>query len=69
MNYQKIAELRRFILRKQGKAYAEKIIPQIREAELTAMKKLTNEQRASLLEGIRIYRDAFRKAMLSGEKV
>lgn len=56
-------------LTEAGKAYAEKIIPQIREAELTAMKKLTNEQRASLLEGIRIYRDAFRKAMLSGEKV
>ncbi|HJC06235.1 MAG TPA: hypothetical protein H9704_08790 [Candidatus Enterocloster excrementipullorum] len=56
-------------LTETGKEYAEKIIPQIRRAELEAMEKLTEEQRTALLEGIRIYRDAFRAAMLPGEKL
>lgn len=49
-------------LTETGKEYAGKIIPQIRRAELEAMEKLTEEQRTALLEGIRIYRDAFRAA-------
>ncbi len=55
-------------LTEAGKEYAGKIIPQIWDAELKAMGKLTDEQRTALLEGIRIYRDAFRAAMLPGEK-
>ena len=56
-------------LTEAGKDYAEGIIPHIWKAELEAMEKLTEGQRKALLEGIRIYRDAFRTAMLSGEKV
>lgn len=56
-------------LTEAGKEYAGKIIPQIWDAELAAMEKLTDEQRTALLEGIRIYRDAFRTAMLPGEKM
>lgn len=54
-------------LTKAGEAYAARVIPRIHEAELAAMEALTSEQRESLLEGIRIYRDAFREAMLLGE--
>nr|WP_294493585.1 MarR family transcriptional regulator [uncultured Mediterraneibacter sp.] len=56
-------------LTEDGKEYARKIIPQIQKAELEAMEKLTEEQRKALLEGIRIYRDAFRAAMLPTEKM
>lgn len=51
-----------------GKEFADRIIPQIWNAELQAMEKLTPEQRSSLLEGIRIYRNAFQSAMLSGSE-
>ena len=37
--------------------------------QLEAMEKLTEEQRAALLEGIRIYRDAFRTAILPGGEI
>ncbi len=47
-----------------GRKFAMQVIPQIQKAELQAMEKLTEEQRNSLLEGIRIYREAFRAAML-----
>lgn len=50
----------------EGSAYAERVIPQIRRAELTAMEALTPQQRTALLENIRIYRSAFRSAMLPG---
>lgn len=56
-------------LTETGKEYAGKIIPQIWKAELEAMEKLTEEQRAALLEGIRIYRDAFRTAILPGGEI
>lgn len=56
-------------LTEEGKEYTQKIIPQIQKAELAAMEKLTEEQRKALLEGIRIYRDAFRAAMIPVEKV
>ncbi len=55
-------------LTQAGQAYTEQIVPQIRAAELRAMERLTEEQRKGLLEGIRIYRDAFREAMLSGRE-
>lgn len=56
-------------LTETGKEYAEKMIPQIRKAEFEAMERLTEGQRTALLEGIRIYRDAFRAAMLPGGKI
>ena len=56
-------------LTETGKEYAGKIIPQIWKAELEAMEKLTEEPCAALLEGIRIYRDAFRTAILPGGEI
>lgn len=55
-------------LTEAGREFADQIIPQIRTAEREAMENLTPEQRRTLLEGIRIYRDAFRSAMLHGGK-
>lgn len=55
-------------LSEAGRAYADRIIPQIHQAELDAMSRLSDEQRAGLLEGIRIYLSAFRTTMLPGEK-
>ena len=54
-------------LTSSGGEYANKVILHIRQAELRAMEKLTNEQRASLLNGMRIYCEAFREEMLSGK--
>lgn len=55
-------------LTKAGQEFADGIIPQIRKAEREAMENLTLEQQSTLLEGIRIYRDSFRSAMLPGGK-
>jgi DNA-binding MarR family transcriptional regulator len=51
-------------LTESGKRFAESLLPRIREAEYKAMEALTSEQREALLEGMRIYCDAFRKSML-----
>lgn len=50
-------------LTEEGRAYAQKVIPQISSAEREAMGSLTEEQRSSLLEGMRIYGKAFRAEM------
>lgn len=55
-------------LTESGQEYAKKVIPQIREAEYEAMKKLTSEQRKNLIESIRIYAEMFRKVMPAGER-
>lgn len=55
-------------LTESGRAYAEKVIPQISAAEREAMESLTEQQRGSLLEGMRIYGKAFRAAMFQKEK-
>lgn len=51
-------------LTEKGVAYAEQIIPQIREAEYAAFESLTIEQRTRLMEGMRLYTKYFRDAML-----
>ena len=50
-------------LTEEGRAYAQKVIPQISSAEREAMGSLTEEQRSSLLEGMRIYGKAVRAEM------
>ena len=55
-------------LTEAGQAFADKVIPQIREAEYGAMEQLTPEQRKSLLESMRIYSAMFRKVMPAGER-
>lgn len=54
-------------LTESGQEYADKVIPQIREAEYGAMEKLTPQQRKNLLESMRIYSEMFRKVMPAGE--
>jgi Transcriptional regulators len=54
-------------LTSDGLAYAGKVIPPIREAEIRAMERLTEEQRVSLLHGMGIYCEAFREEMFSGK--
>ena len=53
-------------LTEAGREYADKVIPQIREAEYGAMEKLTPEQRKNLIDSMRIYSAVFRKAMPAG---
>ena len=55
-------------LTKTGQEYAEKVIPQMREAEYGAMEQLTAQQRKNLLESIRIYSEMFRKVMCAGKQ-
>ena len=55
-------------LTEDGKVYAAKVIPQISAAEREAMGSLTEGQRKALLEGMRIYGNAFRAAMFRKEK-
>lgn len=54
-------------LTESGQEYADRVIPQIREAEYGAMEKLTPQQRKNLLESMRIYSEVFRKVMPAGE--
>jgi DNA-binding MarR family transcriptional regulator len=48
-------------LTEEGKKFADKIVPKLREAEYKAMESLSPQQREDLLEGIDIYYKAFRK--------
>lgn len=52
-------------LTEAGQQFADRVIPKIRKAEYEAMERLTPEQRENLLEGMRIYCEVFRAAMLS----
>lgn len=54
-------------LTKAGQKYADKVIPPIHQAEREAMAGLTDEQRDSLIEGMRIYSRIFRHAMIGKE--
>lgn len=54
-------------LTEEGRAYTEKVIPQINAAEREAMGSLTEKQRNALLEGMRIYGKAFRAAMIKNQ--
>ena len=55
-------------LTEKGRKYAMQVVPHIHQAEIKAMEKLTDEQRASLLAGMKIYCEAFRKEMLPGKQ-
>ncbi len=50
-------------LTKQGKKYAESVIPQIGKAENDAMRKLDEKQRFALLENAALYTNHFRAYM------
>lgn len=52
-------------LTREGKKIADQILPPIRQAKIQAMEAVPPEWRAAMLEGIRIYREAFRDAMLA----
>ncbi len=52
-------------LTEAGQQFADRVIPKIRKAEYEAMERLNPEQRKNLLEGMRIYCEVFRAAMLS----
>lgn len=47
----------------KGKAWADKIVPQIHKAEVAAMASLPEAEREQLITAIRHYGEAFRKAM------
>ena len=51
-------------LTKQGRAYADSVIPHIHQAEQIAMETLTEEQQDTLLRLMDVYVSAFRKEML-----
>ncbi len=51
-------------LTKQGRAYADSVIPHIHRAEQIAMETLTEEQQDTLLRLMDVYVSAFRKEML-----
>lgn len=52
-------------LTKLGEEFVNSIIPQIREAERTAMEKLTHEQQKAFLDGMELYCNAFHDIMKS----
>lgn len=52
-----------------GKAYAEEILPQIHAAEVKAMAKLGETQRAALLTTTKLYLEHFRECIQSAGKV
>lgn len=54
---------------KVGKEFTDKIIPQIRKAECSAMDNLTLQQRNAFLEGMQIYCSTFRKIMESNKNI
>ncbi|WP_341179807.1 MarR family winged helix-turn-helix transcriptional regulator [Paenibacillus sp. FSL K6-1230] len=56
-------------LTKSGEEFANSIIPQIREAERSAIAELTPEQREAFLEGMQLYCDTFRKIMKTGKSI
>lgn len=51
-------------LTKQGRAYADSVIPHIHQAEQIAMETLTEEQQDTLLRLMDVYVSVFRKEML-----
>lgn len=55
-------------LTKAGKEYIKEIIPHIQGAEYAAMESLSEKQRNILIESLCIYKEAFRKAMLTKDK-
>lgn len=50
-------------LTEKGQTYADSVLPHIREAELAAMERLSEEQRKQLLAGMRLYCETFRQEM------
>lgn len=55
-------------LTKEGKAYADRFIPQVHQAEVEAMEKLTPQQRKNLLDGMKAYCEIFNQVMPVGKK-
>ena len=51
-------------LTKQGRAYADSVIPHIHQAEQIAMETLTEEQQDTLLRLMDVYVSVFRREML-----
>ena len=51
-------------LTKQGRAYADSVIPHIHQAEQIAMETLTEEEQDTLLRLMDVYVSVFRKEML-----
>ncbi|MBU3201088.1 hypothetical protein LL037_05555 [Clostridium estertheticum] len=50
-----------------GKAYSEKIIPKIKNAERKAMSDLSEEQRVALLETTKLFMKHFQKYIYAEE--
>lgn len=55
-------------LTKKGQSYVDSIFPNIDDAEYYAMSSLNNEQRAMLIESIRLYSSFFRERIFQNKR-